>query len=50
MMLYDCLGKSPRTWRKVKRGRHTIIVKAFRIDDEGKKICIVKERFRFQVS
>ena len=43
------IGKSPMVWRKLKKGRHTVAVRAFYNDDEGKRYSVVRRKFKFRV-
>ena len=49
MYRYVYLGKTPMTWRNLNRGRHTIAVEAFCVDDEGKRSSIVRRNFNFRI-
>ena len=37
------------TWGSLKKGRHTIAVRAFCVDDEGNRYSTVTRNFNFQI-
>ena len=43
-----CLGKSPAVWRNIAKGRHTITIRAFCINNES-IVTRRRKKFKFHV-